>query len=56
MFSTKSKIFVEGDSTDGQFYVQKGKGKGKGKVSVVSEGGQEATVSILGESDYSRAR
>jgi CRP/FNR family cyclic AMP-dependent transcriptional regulator len=47
-FQKKSKIFVQGDSTDGVFFIQ----KGKVKLSVVSEGGKEATIGILGESDF----
>jgi CRP/FNR family cyclic AMP-dependent transcriptional regulator len=47
-FPKKDMIFVQGDSTDGLFFVQ----KGKVKLSVVSEGGKEATLGILGESDF----
>jgi CRP/FNR family cyclic AMP-dependent transcriptional regulator len=47
-FPKKDTIFAQGDSTDGLFFVQ----KGKVKLSVVSEGGKEATLGILGESDF----
>ena len=47
-FQKKSTIFAQGDSTDGLFFIQ----KGKVQLSVVSEGGREATLGILGEGDF----
>ena len=44
----KNMIFAQGDSTDGLFFIQ----KGKVQLSVVSEGGREATLGILGEGDF----
>jgi CRP-like cAMP-binding protein len=47
-FQKKSTIFAQGDSTDGLFFIQ----KGKVQLSVVSDGGREATLGILGEGDF----
>jgi CRP-like cAMP-binding protein len=47
-FQKKNTIFAQGDSTDGLFFIQ----KGKVQLSVVSEGGKEATLGILGEGDF----
>ena len=47
-FPKKNTIFSQGDSTDGLFFIQ----TGKVRLSVVSEGGKEATLAILGESDF----
>jgi CRP/FNR family transcriptional regulator, cyclic AMP receptor protein len=47
-FQKKDKIFVQGDSRDGLFFVQ----TGKVRLSVVSEAGKEATLGILGEGDF----
>jgi len=47
-FQQKEIIFAQGDSTDGLFFIQ----KGKVRLSVVSEGGKEATLAILGERDF----
>ena len=47
-FRKKKPIFAQGDSTDGLFFIQ----TGKVRLSVVSEGGKEATLAILGESDF----
>jgi CRP/FNR family cyclic AMP-dependent transcriptional regulator len=47
-FQKKNTIFAQGDSTDGLFFVQ----TGKVQLSVVSEGGREATLGILGEGDF----
>ena len=44
----KHVIFAQGDSTDGLFFIQ----KGKVRLSVVSEGGKEATLGILGQGDF----
>jgi CRP-like cAMP-binding protein len=47
-FSKKQTIFVQGDSSDAVFYIQ----KGKVKLTVVSKSGKEATVGILNEGDF----
>jgi CRP-like cAMP-binding protein len=47
-FEKKTTIFVQGDPTDGLFFIQ----KGKIRLSVVSERGKEATLAILGETDF----
>jgi CRP/FNR family cyclic AMP-dependent transcriptional regulator len=47
-FPKKQPIFVQGDSSDAVFYMQ----KGKVKLSVVSRTGKEATISILNEGDF----
>jgi CRP/FNR family cyclic AMP-dependent transcriptional regulator len=47
-FLKKQTIFAQGDSRDGLFFVQ----TGKVQLSVVSEGGREATLAILGEGDF----
>ena len=46
-FQKKNSIFTQGDPTDGLFFVK----KGKVRLTVVSEGGKEATLGILSESD-----
>jgi CRP-like cAMP-binding protein len=47
-FQKKSIVFAQGDETDGLFFIQ----KGKVRLTVVSEGGKEATLGILGEGDF----
>jgi CRP-like cAMP-binding protein len=47
-FEKRSAVFAQGDSTDGLFFIQ----TGKIQLSVVSEGGKEATLGILGEGDF----
>jgi CRP-like cAMP-binding protein len=47
-FQKKNVIFAQGDSTDGLFFIQ----RGKVRLSVVSEAGKEATIGILGEGDF----
>lgn len=47
-FQKKQAIFVQGDPTDGLFFIQ----NGKVQLSVVSEGGKEATLGILSEGDF----
>src|ERR1700723_3844370 len=47
-FQKKSTIFAQGATTDGLFFIQ----KGKVQLSVVSEAGREATLGILGEGDF----
>jgi CRP/FNR family cyclic AMP-dependent transcriptional regulator len=44
----KNTVFAQGDSTNGLFFIQ----SGKVRLSVVSEGGKEATLGILGEGDF----
>jgi len=44
----KKIIFAQGDSTDGLFFIR----KGKVRLSVVSDVGKEATLGILGEGDF----
>jgi CRP/FNR family transcriptional regulator, cyclic AMP receptor protein len=44
----KQTIFVQGDSSDAVFYIQ----KGKIKLTVVSKTGKEATIGILKEGDF----
>ena len=47
-FPKKQIIFVQGDSSDAVFYIQ----KGKVKLTVVSQAGKEATIGILNEGDF----
>jgi len=47
-FEKKNTIFAQGDATDGLFFIQ----EGKVQLSVVSEGGKEATLGILSEGDF----
>jgi len=47
-FPKKKTIFVQGDSSDAVFYIQ----KGKVKLAVVSSSGKEATIGILNEGDF----
>jgi CRP/FNR family cyclic AMP-dependent transcriptional regulator len=47
-FPKKQTIFVQGDSSDAVFYIQ----KGKIKLTVVSKTGKEATIGILKEGDF----
>jgi CRP-like cAMP-binding protein len=47
-FPKKRTIFVQGDSSDAVFYIQ----KGKVKLTVVSKIGKEATIGILNEGDF----
>ena len=47
-FEKKAPIFVQGDSKDGLFFIQ----KGQVQLRVVSESGKEATLGILGEGDF----
>jgi CRP/FNR family transcriptional regulator, cyclic AMP receptor protein len=47
-FPRKHTIFVQGDSSDAVFYIQ----KGKVKLAVVSKNGKEATIGILNEGDF----
>jgi len=47
-FKKRSTVFAQGDSSDGLFFIQ----TGKVQLSVVSEGGKEATLGILGDGDF----
>jgi CRP-like cAMP-binding protein len=47
-FSKSQIIFVQGESADSVFYIQ----KGKVKLSVVAKGGKEATIAVLNEGDF----
>jgi CRP/FNR family transcriptional regulator, cyclic AMP receptor protein len=47
-FPKKQTIFVQGDSSDAVFYIQ----KGKIRLTVVSKSGKEATIGILNEGDF----
>jgi len=47
-FQKKSTIFSQGDSTDGLFFIQ----KGKVQLTVVSDAGKEATLGILSDGDF----
>lgn len=47
-FQKRDAIFAQGDPTDGLFFIQ----RGKVRLTVVSEGGKEATLGILGEGDF----
>ena len=47
-FPKNQTIFVQGDSSDAVFYIQ----KGKVKLTVVSQSGKEATIGILNEGDF----
>jgi CRP/FNR family transcriptional regulator, cyclic AMP receptor protein len=44
----KRRIFNQGDPADSVFYIQ----KGKVRLTVVSKGGKEATLGILGEGEF----
>jgi CRP/FNR family cyclic AMP-dependent transcriptional regulator len=46
--SPRKAIFVQGDSSDSLFYIE----KGKVKLAVVSKRGKEAVVGILGPGDF----
>jgi CRP/FNR family transcriptional regulator, cyclic AMP receptor protein len=48
-FLKKQTIFVQGDSSNAVFYIQ----KGKVKLTVVSKIGKEATIGVLNEGDFS---
>jgi len=47
-FPKEGAIFAQGDSTDGLFFIQ----KGKVQLTVVSEAGKEAVLGILNEGDF----
>ena len=48
VFPKKQTIFVQGDSSDAVFYIQ----KGKIRLTVVSKTGKEATIGILNDGDF----
>jgi CRP-like cAMP-binding protein len=48
LFPKKQTIFVQGDSSDAVFYIQ----KGKVRLTVVSQSGKEATIGILNQGDF----
>src|SRR5579864_7573525 len=48
VFPKKQTIFVQGDSSDAVFYIQ----KGKIRLTVVSKTGKEATIGILTDGDF----
>src|ERR1700683_2633454 len=47
-FLKRQAIFVQGDSSDAVFYIQ----KGKVRLTVVSKSGKEATTGIMNEGDF----
>jgi len=47
-FTKRQRVFVQGDSADAVFYLQ----KGKVRLSVVSKRGKEATIGVLSEGDF----
>ena len=44
----KQPVFAQGDPADAVFYLQ----RGRAKVTVVSNAGKEATITLLGEGDF----
>jgi CRP/FNR family cyclic AMP-dependent transcriptional regulator len=48
VFPLKQTIFLQGESSDAVFYIQ----KGKVKLTVLSKSGKEATIGILNEGDF----
>jgi CRP-like cAMP-binding protein len=47
-FPKKTSVFVQGEATDGLFFIQ----SGRVRLNVASEGGKEATLGILSEGDF----
>jgi CRP-like cAMP-binding protein len=47
-FPAKQTIFVQGNSSDALFYIQ----KGKVKLTVLAKNGKEATIGVLAEGDF----
>lgn len=47
-YEKRSTIFSQGDRTNGLFFIQ----NGKVRIVVVSDGGKEATLGILGDGDF----
>jgi CRP/FNR family transcriptional regulator, cyclic AMP receptor protein len=48
LYPKKQAIFAQGDAADAVFYIQ----SGKVRLTVVSRGGKEATIGILGEKEF----
>jgi CRP/FNR family transcriptional regulator, cyclic AMP receptor protein len=48
LFPKKQAVFSQGDAADAVFYIQ----SGKVRLTVVSSGGKEATIGILGEREF----
>src|SRR5579864_3779354 len=46
--TTRQTFFSQGDPADSVFYLQ----KGRAKVTVVSQAGKEATITLLSEGDF----
>jgi CRP/FNR family transcriptional regulator, cyclic AMP receptor protein len=44
----KQNFFAQGDPCDSVFYIQ----KGRAKVTVISQAGKEATITLLGDGDF----
>jgi CRP/FNR family transcriptional regulator, cyclic AMP receptor protein len=44
----KQTFFTQGDPADSVFYLQ----KGRAKITVISQAGKEATITLLGDSDF----
>jgi CRP-like cAMP-binding protein len=47
-FEPKRNFFTQGDPSDSVFYIQ----KGRAKVTVISQAGKEATITLLGDGDF----
>jgi CRP-like cAMP-binding protein len=47
-FEPKQNFFTQGDPSDSVFYIQ----KGRAKVTVISQAGKEATITLLGDGDF----
>jgi CRP-like cAMP-binding protein len=47
-FAPKDTFFIQGDTADSVFYLQ----RGRAKLTVVSKAGKEATITLLGEGDF----
>jgi len=48
LFPKRQAVFSQGDTADAVFYIQ----SGKVRLTVVSSGGKEATIGILGEREF----
>jgi CRP-like cAMP-binding protein len=48
LYPKKQAIFAQGDAADAVFYIQ----SGKVRLTVLSRGGKEATIGILGEKEF----
>jgi CRP/FNR family transcriptional regulator, cyclic AMP receptor protein len=47
-FEPKQNFFAQGDPCDSVFYIQ----KGRAKITVISQTGKEATITLLGDGDF----